>query len=160
MGGGMGEGKQFVGSVVTGKRNFDGRVNSVTHYNYPASPPFVVADALGGRTDLDLTREPLGIGTEGPVFLRDIWPSAQEVQDEILRSVKQDFFRTQYADVFKGDEQWQKLDVPAGETYAWQPDSTYVKNPPYFEGQTMQPPGVRPIVRANARAMLGDAITA
>ncbi len=156
---GIEEGKLFVASVLSGNRNFEGRVNPMTRYNYLASPPLVVAYALAGRIDLDLTREPLGIGTEGPVFLRDIWPSAQEVQDEILRSVKQDFFRTQYADVFKGDEQWQKLDVPAGETYAWQPDSTYVKNPPYFEGMTMQPPGVRPIVGAKALAMLGDSIT-
>jgi aconitate hydratase len=93
------------------------------------------------------------------VFLRDIWPSPAEVQDEILRSVKQEFFRTQYADVFKGDEHWQGLKVPKGETYAWQGDSTYVKNPPYFEGMTMTPPGVKPIAGAKALAMLGDSIT-
>jgi aconitate hydratase len=109
--------------------------------------------------DLDLTREPIGIGSDGPVFLRDIWPSAQEVQDEILHSVKKEFFETQYADVFKGDEHWQGLNVPAGETYAWQGDSTYVKNPPYFEGMTMTPPGVKPITGAKALAMLGDSIT-
>jgi aconitate hydratase len=109
--------------------------------------------------DLDLTREPIGVGKDGPVFLRDIWPSSQEVQDEIARSVKSAFFTNQYADVFKGDEQWQALDVPQGETYAWDAVSTYVKNPPYFEGMTMAPPGILPITGARALAMLGDSIT-
>jgi aconitate hydratase len=153
------DGKLFVASVLSGNRNFEGRVNPLTRYNYLASPPLVVAYALAGRMDLDLTREPIGIGSDGPVFLRDIWPSATEVQDEILRSVKQSFFRTQYADVFKGDEHWQGLNVPKGETYAWQPDSTYVKNPPYFEGMSMTPPGVKPVTGARALAMLGDSIT-
>ena len=153
------QGKLFVASVLSGNRNFEGRVNPLTRYNYLASPPLVVAYALAGRMDLDLTREPLGIGTDGPVFLRDIWPSAQEVQDEIMRSVKQEFFRTQYADVFRGDVHWQGLEVPAGETYAWQEDSTYVKNPPYFDGMTMHVPGVKPIAGARALAMLGDSIT-
>ncbi len=153
------QGKLFVASVLSGNRNFEGRVNPLTRYNYLASPPLVVAYALAGRMDLDLTREPLGIGSDGPVFLRDIWPSTQEVQDEILRSVKQEFFQRQYADVFKGDKHWQGLEVPAGETYAWQEDSTYVKNPPYFEGMTMQPPGVKPVIGARALAMLGDSIT-
>ncbi|HEY2064601.1 MAG TPA: aconitate hydratase AcnA, partial [Gemmatimonadaceae bacterium] len=152
-------GKLFVASVLSGNRNFEGRVNPLTRYNYLASPPLVVAYALAGRMDLDLTREPLGIGSDGPVFLRDIWPSPKEVEDEILRSVKREFFTRQYADVFKGDEQWQRLNVPMGETYAWQPDSTYVKNPPYFEGMSMTPPGVKPIARAKALAMLGDSIT-
>ena len=152
-------GKLFVASVLSGNRNFEGRVNPLTRYNYLASPPLVVAYALAGRMDVDLTREPLGIGADGPVFLRDVWPSPQEVQDEILRSVKQEFFRKQYADVFKGDEHWQHLDVPSGETYAWPEHSTYVKNPPYFEGMTMQPPGVKPITGAKALALLGDSIT-
>ena len=153
------QGKLYVASVLSGNRNFEGRVNPLTRYNYLASPPLVVAYALAGRMDVDLTSEPLGVGTDGPVFLRDIWPSAQEVQDEILRSVKQEFFKTQYADVFKGDMHWQGLTVPAGETYAWQEDSTYVKNPPYFDGMTMQVPGVKPITGARALAMLGDSIT-
>jgi aconitate hydratase len=153
------DGKLVVASVLSGNRNFEGRINPLTRYNYLASPPLVVAYALAGRMDLDLTREPLGIGKDGPVFLRDIWPSAKEVQDEIMRSVKQEFFRKQYADVFKGDKDWQQLDVPKGETYAWQDDSTYVKNPPYFEGMTMQPPGVQPITGAKALALLGDSIT-
>jgi aconitate hydratase len=152
-------GKLFVASVLSGNRNFEGRVNPLTRYNYLASPPLVVAYALAGRMDLDLTREPIGIGSDGPVFLRDIWPSVKEVQDEILRSVKRDFFTRQYSDVFKGDKHWQGLDVPKGQTYAWQPDSTYVKNPPYFAGMTMTPPGVKPITGAKALAVLGDSIT-
>lgn len=152
-------GKLFVTSVLSGNRNFEGRVNPLTRYNYLASPPLVVAYALAGTMDVDLTREPIGLGSDGPVFLHDIWPSSQEVQDEILRSVKQEFFKTRYADVFKGDKHWQELNVPAGETYTWQNDSTYVKNPPYFDGMTMTPPGIRQIVGAKALAMLGDSIT-
>src|SRR5207247_4715893 len=129
-------------AVLSGNRNFEGRVNPLTRFNYLASPPLVVAYALAGRMDLDLTREPLGIGNGGPVFLRDIWPSATDVQEEVNRSVKSEFFKTQYADVFKGDEQWRALAVPTGETYAWDGESTYVKNPPYFDGMTMSPPGV------------------
>ena len=153
------DGKLFVASVLSGNRNFEGRVNPLTRYNYLASPPLVVAYALAGRMDLDLTREPLGIGTDGPVFLRDIWPGTADVQNEVLRSVKREFFRSRYADVFKGDAHWQGLDVPSGQTYAWQPDSTYVKNPPYFDGMTMTPPGIVPIANARALAMLGDSIT-
>jgi aconitate hydratase len=153
------DGKLFVASVLSGNRNFEGRVNPLTRYNYLASPPLVVAYALAGRMDLDITREPIGIGSDGPVFLRDIWPSAKDVQDEILRSVKKEFFVHQYSDVFKGDKHWQGLDVPAGETYAWQGDSTYVKNPPYFEGMSMTPPGVVPVKGAKALAVLGDSIT-
>jgi len=156
---GIESGKLFVASVLSGNRNFEGRVNPLTRYNYLASPPLVVAYALAGRMDLDLTREPIGIGSEGPVFLRDLWPSPSDVQDEIMRSVKKEFFAHQYSDVFKGDEHWQGLNVPSGETYAWQDDSTYVKNPPYFEGMTMQPPGVKPIAGAKALAVLGDSIT-
>jgi aconitate hydratase len=151
--------KLVVAAVLSGNRNFEGRVNPQTRFNYLASPPLVVAYALAGRMDLDLTREPLGVGNDGPVFLRDIWPSPEEVQDEISRSVKAEFFKTQYADVFKGDDEWRRLDVPKGETYAWADDSTYVKNPPYFAGMTMEPPGIRPITGARALAMLGDSIT-
>jgi len=151
--------KLVTAAVLSGNRNFEGRVNPLTRFNYLASPPLVVAYALAGRMDLDLTREPIGVGKDGPVFLRDIWPTPQEVHDEVLRSVKSDFFKKQYADVFKGDEQWQSLGVPSGETYAWDKQSTYVKNPPYFEGMTMAPPGIRPITGARALAMLGDSIT-
>jgi aconitate hydratase len=146
-------------AVLSGNRNFEGRVNPLTRFNYLASPPLVVAYALAGRMDLDLTREPIGVGKDGPVFLRDIWPTPQDVHDEVLRSVKSEFFKKQYADVFKGDEQWQSLAVPSGETYAWDKQSTYVKNPPYFEGMTMEPPGIRAITGARALAMLGDSIT-
>jgi aconitate hydratase len=152
-------GTLITASVLSGNRNFEGRVNPHTRFNYLASPPLVVAYALAGRMDLDLTREPIGVGKDGPVFLRDIWPTPQEVQDEVTRSVKSEFFKTQYADVFKGDAQWQKLDVPKGETYAWANDSTYVKNPPYFDGMTMKAPGIRPISGARSLAMLGDSIT-
>ena len=152
-------GKLVTAAVLSGNRNFEGRVNPLTRFNYLASPPLVVAYALAGRMDLDLTREPLGIGKDGPVFLRDIWPTPQEVYDEINRSVKSDFFKREYADVFKGDEEWRSLDVPKGETYDWPSDSTYVKNPPYFGGMTMEPPGIRPINGARALAMLGDSIT-
>jgi aconitate hydratase len=153
------ENKLVTCSVLSGNRNFEGRVNPLTRFNYLASPPLVVAYALAGRMDIDLTKEPIGIGSDGPVFLRDIWPTPHEVQDEIARNVKSEFFKTQYADVFRGDEFWQKLNVPGGETYAWDEPSTYVKNPPYFADMTMQPPGVRPISGARALAMLGDSIT-
>ena len=152
-------GKLVTAAVLSGNRNFEGRVNPQTRFNYLASPPLVVAYALAGRMDVDLTREPLGVGKDGPVFLRDVWPAPQEVADEVGRSVKSEFFKTQYADVFKGDAQWQALDVPTGETYAWDADSTYVKNPPYFDGMTMEPPGIRPIIGARALALLGDSIT-
>jgi aconitate hydratase len=151
--------KLIVASVLSGNRNFEGRVNPLTRFNYLASPPLVVAYALAGRMDVDLTKEPLGIGTDGPVFLRDVWPTPQEVVDEINRSVKAEFFKSQYADVFKGDAQWQSLDVPLGQTYKWDGASTYVKNPPYFEGMTMSPPGVRVLSGARCLALLGDSIT-
>ncbi|HEX8724474.1 MAG TPA: aconitate hydratase AcnA [Gemmatimonadaceae bacterium] len=151
--------KLMVASVLSGNRNFEGRVNPLTRFNYLASPPLVVAYALAGRMDVDLNTEPLGQGSSGPVYLRDIWPDPKEVQEEILRSVKRDFFDREYADVFKGDDAWRALAVPEGETYAWQNDSTYVKNPPYFDGMTMTPPGMQPIAGARALAMLGDSVT-
>ena len=151
--------KLIVVSVLSGNRNFEGRVNPLTRFNYLASPPLVVAYALAGRMDIDLNTEPLGIGSNGPVFLRDIWPSPAEVEQEILRSVKSDMFREQYANVFEGDERWAALDVPTGETYAWSDASTYVKNPPFFDGMSLQPPGVVPIRAARVLAMLGDSVT-
>jgi len=153
------QGKLIVAAVLSGNRNFEGRVNPHTRFNYLASPPLVVAYALAGRMDIDLEKEPLGVGTNGPVFLRDIWPSPAEVEAEIARSVKGEMFRRQYANVFEGDDDWKGLDVPTGETYAWDPSSTYVKNPPYFETMTLQPPGVQRIAGARALAMLGDSIT-
>jgi aconitate hydratase len=109
--------------------------------------------------DIDLEREPLGIGTDGPVFLRDIWPAPKDVEDEVLRSVKREMFQQQYANVFEGDEEWRGLPVPLGDRYAWNASSTYVKNPPYFDGMTATPPGIRPIMGARVLAMYGDSIT-
>ena len=151
--------KLIVAAVLSGNRNFEGRVNPLTRFNYLASPPLVVAYALAGRMDIDLNTEPLGVGSAGPVFLRDIWPPPAEVEQEILRSVKSDMFRAQYANVFEGDERWAALDVPTGETFAWSDESTYVKNPPFFDGITLEPPGVRPIRNARLLAMLGDSVT-
>ncbi|MGI8509219.1 MAG: aconitate hydratase AcnA [Gemmatimonadaceae bacterium] len=151
--------KLVVAAVLSGNRNFEGRINPLTRFNYLMSPPLVVAYALAGRMDIDLNTEPLGIGDGGPVFLRDVWPSPKEVEDEILRSVKADMFRTQYADAFEGDEHWRSLDVLEGDLYQWDEASTYVKNPPYFDGMTMTPPGVQPVRGARALALLGDSIT-
>jgi aconitate hydratase A / 2-methylisocitrate dehydratase len=151
--------KLIVAAVLSGNRNFEGRINPQTRFNYLASPPLVVAYALAGRMDIDLEKEPLGIGREGPVFLRDIWPAPAEVQDEILRSVKSEMFRTQYANVFEGDAEWKSLPVPTGDRYAWSDTSTYVKHPPYFEGITTEPMAVRPITGARALGMYGDSIT-
>ena len=153
------EQKLVVAAVLSGNRNFEGRINPHTRFNYLASPPLVVAYALAGRMDIDLASEPLGIGDDGPVFLRDIWPSPKEVEDEILRSVKSEMFRTQYANVFDGDERWRALDVPTGNLFRWDPDSTYVKNPPFFDGMTLEPDPVRPVRGARVLAMLGDSIT-
>ncbi|MCA2982968.1 aconitate hydratase AcnA [Gemmatimonas sp.] len=152
-------GKLNVAAVLSGNRNFEGRVNPQTRFNYLASPPLVVAYALAGRMDIDMATEPLGVGTDGPVFLRDIWPTPQEVEHTILESVKREQFTTQYADVFKGDKYWQEIAAPVGDQYAWDGNSTYVKNPPYFEGMTMTPPGIRPIAGAKVLGMFGDSIT-
>ena len=153
------ENKLVVTAVLSGNRNFEGRVNPLTRFNYLASPPLVVAYALAGRMDIDFEREPVGVGSDGPVFLRDIWPSPAEVQEEILRSVKGEMFTEQYAHATQGDERWRKLDVPGGDTYAWDPSSTYVKNPPYFAGMTLDAPGVQPVQGARVLALLGDSIT-
>ena len=151
--------KLVVAAVLSGNRNFEGRINPLTRFNYLASPPLVVAYALAGRMDIDFDTEPLGTGSEGPVFLRDVWPPPKEVEDEILRSVKAEMFREQYANVFYGDDSWRGLPVPEGDLYAWDESSTYVKNPPFFNGMTLTPPGVKQITGARALAMLGDSIT-
>jgi aconitate hydratase len=153
------EHKLIAAAVLSGNRNFEGRVNPLTRFNYLGSPPLVVAYALAGRMDIDLNTEPLGVGSHGPVFLRDIWPAPTDVEQAILRSVKSDMFRTQYANVFEGDEQWKALPVPTGETFAWSTDSTYVKNPPFFDDMPAQPPGVRAVKDARVLAMLGDSVT-
>ena len=151
--------KLIVAAVLSGNRNFEGRVNPLTRFNYLASPPLVVAYALAGRMDIDLATEPLGVGAKGPVFLRDIWPAPKDVEEEILRSVKREMFTTEYADVFAGDEHWRGLPVPKGDRFAWDSSSTYVKQPPYFEGMSVKPPDVRPIAGARVLVMLGDSIT-
>jgi aconitate hydratase len=151
--------KLVVAAVLSGNRNFEGRINPLTRFNYLASPPLVVAYALAGRMDVDFNTEPLGVGKDGPVFLRDIWPSPKEVEEEILRSVKADMFKEQYSNVFHGDDNWRSLPVPEGDLYAWDPDSTYVKNPPFFEGMTLTPPGIRAIRNARALGMFADSIT-
>ena len=153
------DGKLTVAAVLSGNRNFEGRVNPQTRFNYLASPPLVVAYALAGRMDIDLTTEPLGVGTDGPVFLRDIWPTPKEVEDTILSAVKREMFTTQYANVFEGDTEWKAIATPKGDRYAWSDTSTYVKHPPYFEGMTMTPPGVLPIAGARVLGMFGDSIT-
>jgi len=154
------DGKLTVAAVLSGNRNFEGRVNPQTRFNYLASPPLVVAYALAGRVDIDFDREPIGRGKDGTeVFLRDIWPSPKEVEDVVLSSVKREYFVQQYADAFGGDAQWKAIPVPTGDRYAWDDKSTYVKHPPYFEGMTMTPPGVQPIGGARVLGMFADSIT-
>jgi aconitate hydratase len=147
-------------SVLSGNRNFEGRVHPETRMNFLASPPLVVAYALAGTLDLDLTTEPLGTGKDGkPVHLADIWPSDAEVQALMLRSIDSQMFRDSYASVFKGDDNWANIKVPAGQRYAWDMRSTYVKNPPYFDGMDMTPPPLRDVRGARALAVLGDSVT-
>jgi len=146
-------------AVLSGNRNFEGRINQDVKANYLASPPLVVAYALAGRMDLDLTSEPLGEGSDGePVYLRDIWPDSAEVKDLVGRSIASEMFTRNYGEVFAGDEQWQAVEVPEGDRYTW-PDSTYVRRPSFFEGMPVEAPGVEPIAGARVLAMLGDSIT-
>jgi aconitate hydratase len=146
-------------AVLSGNRNFEGRINQDVKANYLASPPLVVAYALAGRMDIDLANEPLGEGQDGElVFLRDIWPSAEEVKQVVGDSVASEMFKRNYAEVFSGDEMWNAVDVPAGDRYTW-PDSTYVRRPSFFEAMPAQAPGVEPIAGARALALLGDSIT-
>ncbi|MGE3142081.1 MAG: aconitate hydratase AcnA, partial [Hyphomonadaceae bacterium] len=149
-----------VASVLSGNRNFEGRVNQDVRANYLASPPLVVAYALAGSVYVNLETEPLGQGTDGaPVFLKDIWPSNGEIEAVVRAAVTPQMFAARYSDVFKGDANWQDISVEGGRTYAWQPSSTYVKNPPYFQGMTMTPKPVEDIVGARVLALFGDSIT-
>ena len=149
-----------VASVLSGNRNFEGRINPDVRANYLMSPPLVVAFALAGRIDIDLDKEPLGEGDDGePVFLRDIWPSANDVSTAVSKAIKPAMFQKSYAVVFEGDEHWRKLDVPLGETYVWDEASTYIKHPPYFEGLTKAPGQIADIKGARVLAMLGDSVT-
>jgi aconitate hydratase len=147
-------------SVLSGNRNFEGRINPDVKMNYLASPPLVVAYALAGTMDLDITTEPLGTGSDGkPVFLSDIWPSAKEIDEVIASAIGATGFSSAYADVFAGDEQWQSLPTPEGKTFEWAADSTYVRKPPYFEGMSAQPTPVVDISGARVLAKLGDSVT-
>ena len=146
-------------AVLSGNRNFEGRINQDVKANYLASPPLVVAYALAGRMDLDLNNEPLGEGSDGePVYLRDIWPDAEEVKRVVSESVAAEMFSRNYAEVFAGDENWNAVEVPEGDRYDW-PDSTYVRQPSFFQSMPADPPGVEPITRARVLAVLGDSIT-
>jgi len=147
-------------SVLSGNRNFEGRVHPEIRMNFLASPPLVVAYALAGTMDIDLGAEPLGTGTGGkPVFLKDIWPSPAEVQATLGGCIDRDMFQKSYAHVFQGDEHWQAIAAPKGEIYEWDPTSTYVRNPPYFEGMSMTPSAVVDIRGARVLALLGDSVT-
>ena len=149
-----------VASVLSGNRNFEGRIQSQVRANYLASPPLVVAYAIAGRMQIDLTTEPIGTGANGePVMLRDLWPSEREIQETMLKAVRQHMFREQYAHVFDGDERWRSLPVPHGDRFNWEEDSTYIRNPPFFEGLTRTPTPPSDILGARVLAMLGDSVT-
>ncbi len=147
-------------AVLSGNRNFEGRVSPDVQANYLASPPLVVAFALAGSVTMDLTTEPLGEDKDGkPIFLKDIWPSTTEIQDFITKNVTRELFSRKYADVFKGDENWQNVQAPSGQTYTWDDDSTYVQNPPYFEGMGKKAGKVGDIKGARILGLFGDKIT-
>ncbi len=154
------DGDLAVVSVLSGNRNFEGRINPDIKMNYLASPPLVVAYALAGSMDVDLTREPLGDGADGvPVFLSDIWPSPQDVAAVVGEAITSEMYRQSYADVFAGDERWRAIEVPGGDTFDWDPDSTYVRKPPYFDGMTREPAPLQDIEGAKVLAVLGDSVT-
>ncbi len=157
---GIKEGNLVAAAVLSGNRNFEGRVNPHTRANYLASPPLVVAYALAGSMDIDLYNDPLGNDKNGePVFLKDIWPSLQEVQAAVQSSVKREMFEKEYGEVFAGDERWRALEIPAGDIYDWNPDSTYVKNPPFFVDMPPQPAAPKDIEHARVLVMAGDSVT-
>jgi aconitate hydratase len=152
--------KLVVAAVLSGNRNFEGRVHPLVRANYLASPPLVVAYALAGRVDIDLTTEPLGEDREGrPVYLRDVWPSPEEVREAVARSVRTDLFLKEYSEVFRGDEQWAALEAPSGDLYQWDPQSTYIKRPPYFDEMVDPAEWLADIRGMRALAVLGDSIT-
>jgi aconitate hydratase len=154
------QGQLVASAVLSGNRNFEGRVHPRVRANYLASPPLVVAYALAGTVSRDLTREPIGMGRDGrPVHLRDLWPSSHEIAEIVQRTVRAELFRKSYSEVFTGSESWQSLPTPEGDTYAWEPDSTYVKHPPYFEDMPASPPGVEDIRGARVLGLFGDSIT-
>jgi aconitate hydratase len=147
-------------SVLSGNRNFEGRINPLCRANYLASPPLVVAYALVGRMDFDIVNEPLGKDKSGkPVYLREIWPTPQEVESTIRSAVSKEMFEKEYADAFAGDDHWKSLPIPEGDLYAWDAKSTYIKNPPYFEGMNVKPGEISDLRGLRALAVLGDSIT-
>ncbi len=147
-------------AVLSGNRNFEGRIHPLARASYLASPPLVVAFALAGRVDIDLDHEPLGIGDDGrPVFLADVWPSADEIRSVIGTSISPDLFRATYATVFDGDDRWRALPIPAGDRFAWDAGSTYLARPPFLDGVPAEPAPVRDIVGARVLAVLGDSVT-
>ncbi|MBN5051782.1 aconitate hydratase AcnA [Stenotrophomonas maltophilia] len=157
---GIASGDLVVTSVLSGNRNFEGRVHPEVKMNYLASPPLVVAYAIAGTTDIDLTSEPLGTGSDGqPVYLRDIWPSNKEIGDVIAATVGPEMFKQNYADVFKGDTRWNTIASPDGDLYEWSDTSTYIKNPPYFDGMTMQVGTIDDVHGARVMGLFGDSIT-
>jgi aconitate hydratase len=149
-----------VASVLSGNRNFEGRINSEVRANYLMSPPLVVAFALAGKIDLDLHKDALGKGKDGkPVFLTDLWPTQREIEEVIANSVSSDLFRKSYEDVYQGDERWRSLPTPKGETYVWEKDSTYIRKAPYFDDMKVRPSAVDEIRSARVLAVLGDSVT-
>jgi len=149
-----------VASVLSGNRNFEGRINSEVRANYLMSPPLVVAFALAGRIDIDMRKDPIGKGRDGqPVYLADIWPSSREVEEAIQSSITSEMFSKSYGEVFQGDERWRGLQVPKGETYAWEEDSTYIRRAPYFDDMSVKPSPVTEIKKARVLAVLGDSVT-
>ena len=152
--------KLTVAAVLSGNRNFEGRINPVVRANYLASPPLVVAYALAGRVDIDLDSEPLGEGKDGqPVYLRDVWPSQEEVQAVVAASVRRDFFAQQYAQVFEGDAMWKSMKTPKGDLFGWDEQSTYIRRPPYFDAMVDPASSVKDLTGLRVLAMLGDSVT-
>ena len=149
-----------VASVLSGNRNFEGRINSEVRANYLMSPPLVVAFALAGRIDIDMRKDPIGKARDGnPVYLADIWPTSREVEEAIQHSITSEMFSKSYGEVFEGDERWRGLSVPKGETYAWEKDSTYIRRAPYFDDMAVKPAAVQEIKKARVLAVLGDSVT-
>ena len=154
------DGDLIAAAALSGNRNFEGRVHAEVKMNFLASPPLVVAYAIAGRSDVDFHEEPLGEDAAGaPVYLRDVWPSSHEIQAIIASSISSEMFRASYAGVFEGDERWQGIEVPAADRFQWDSTSTYVRNPPYFDGMSMTPRGIPAIRGARMLALLGDSIT-
>src|SRR5574339_654150 len=146
-------------AVISGNRNFEGRVHPLVKANFLASPPLVVAYALAGTVDIDLNNEPLGTGSDGPVYLKDIWPTQQEIAETIASSLNVGMFEDRYASVFEGSEMWKNIDVSGGEIYEWDEKSTYIHHPPYFQSLTLHIPSVSDIKGARVLGLFGDSIT-